>query len=124
MIGRAPEQSVSGSAGQLRTGNSDMVWRVRFRDQPDGDAWLVLILMLEFQSSVDFLMPLRIRQYVDNHHMEMWKGRQQQTGCSRCSPSCCTRAILLGAPQIGAIDKAWIPANGGATIPKRSALCR
>ena len=35
-----------------------------------------VILMLEFQSSVDFPMPLRIRQYVDNHHMEMWKGRR------------------------------------------------
>ena len=75
-LARAPEQSVSGSAGQLRTGSSDMVWRVRFRDRADDDAWLVLILMLEFQSSVDFLMPLRIRQYVDNHHMEMWKGRR------------------------------------------------
>ena len=40
-LARAPEQSVSGSAGQLRTGSSDMVWRVRFRDQPDGDAWLL-----------------------------------------------------------------------------------
>ena len=75
-LARAPEQSVSGSAGQLRTGSSDMVWRVRFRDRSDDDAWLLLILMLEFQSSVDFLMPLRIRQYVDNHHMEMWKGRR------------------------------------------------
>ena len=35
-----------------------------------------VILMLEFQSSVDFLISLRIRQYVDNHHMEMWKGRR------------------------------------------------
>ena len=39
-LARAPEQSVSGSAGQLRTGSSDMVWRVRFRDRADDDAWL------------------------------------------------------------------------------------
>ena len=32
--------------------------------------------MLEFQSEVDFLMPLRIRNYVDNFHMERWRGKR------------------------------------------------
>ena len=32
--------------------------------------------MLEFQSTVDYLMPLRIRNYVDNFHMEQWRGRR------------------------------------------------
>ena len=32
--------------------------------------------MLEFQSTVDYLMPLRIRNYVDSFHMEQWRGRR------------------------------------------------
>ena len=32
--------------------------------------------MLEFQSTVDYLMPLRIRNYVDNFYMEHWRGRR------------------------------------------------
>ena len=38
--------------------------------------WLYLVVMLEFQSTVDHLMPLRIRNYVDNFHMEQWRGRR------------------------------------------------
>ena len=30
--------------------------------------------MLEFQSAVDYRMALRIRNYVDNFHMERWRG--------------------------------------------------
>ena len=32
--------------------------------------------MLEFQSEVDFLMPLRIRHCVDSLHMEGWRDRR------------------------------------------------
>ena len=38
--------------------------------------WLYLVVMLEFQSTVDYLMPLRIRNYVDRFHMEQWRGRR------------------------------------------------
>ena len=34
-----------------------------------------LVVMLEFQSDVDYGMALRIRNYVDNFHMERWRGR-------------------------------------------------
>ena len=45
--------------------------------QPEGSApWLYLVVMLEFQSTVDHLMPLRIRNYVDRFHMEQWRGRR------------------------------------------------
>ena len=47
----------------LRSRFNDMVWRLRFRD-PDPDAeWLYVIVMLEFQSTVDWLMALRIQSY-------------------------------------------------------------
>ena len=55
-----------------------MVWRAPFRerDEDDPGAWLYLVVMLEFQSEVDFLMPLRIRHYVDSLHVEQWRGRR------------------------------------------------
>lgn len=76
---RLQEQSVTGDAETPRRYADDMVWRVRFRgvseDQDDG-AWLHLVLILEFQAEVDFMMPLRIRNYVDNFHMEQWRGKE------------------------------------------------
>ena len=47
----------------FRSRFNDMVWRLRFRG-PDHDAkWLYVIVMLEFQSTVDWLMALRIQSY-------------------------------------------------------------
>ena len=83
------DRSVTGKPEDLRATADDMVWRVGFRgrseddgggkeDQDDEDggdkAWPHLVLVLEFQSRVDFLMPLRIRDYVDNLHMSKWRG--------------------------------------------------
>ena len=73
---RVPEQAVSGSPPDLRTGSNDMVWRVRFRDAVGDGAWLLVVLMLEFQSVVDFLMPLRVRRYADNQYAEWWRGKR------------------------------------------------
>ena len=55
-----------------------MAWRALFRDRSEDDtgAWLYLVVMLEFQSEVDFLMALRIRHYVDSLHVEQWRGRR------------------------------------------------
>ena len=38
--------------------------------------WLYLVVMLEFQSTVDYLMPLRIRNYVDSFYLEQWRSRR------------------------------------------------
>ena len=99
---RVHEQSVTAGAVALHRHSNDMVWRVHLRGrgeddavapagradrstsppggdgaQPEGSApWLYLVVMLEFQSTVDHLMPLRIRNYVDNFHMEQWRGRR------------------------------------------------
>ena len=75
---RVHEQSVTSDAGGLHGHANDMVWRAPFRDrdEDDADAWLYLVVMLEFQSEVDVLMPLRIRNYVDNFHMERWRGKR------------------------------------------------
>ena len=76
---RVQEQSTTGRAGDKRSYANDIVWRVPFRGRPadGGDrAWLHLVLMIEVQGEVDHLMALRVRNYVDNHHMELWRGRR------------------------------------------------
>ena len=99
---RMHEQSVSDAGAALHRRSNDMVWRVHLHEHgeddalapaghtgrsaspPDGDGaepeasgtWLCLVVMLEFQSTVDYLMPLRIRNYVDGFHMERWRGRR------------------------------------------------
>ena len=101
-LGRVHEQSVTGEGEALRRRSNDMVWRVHLREHGAGDAavprarperaaspaggdgarpeasgaWLYLVVMLEFQSTVDYLMPLRVRSYVDRFHMEQWRGRR------------------------------------------------
>ena len=87
---RVHEQSVNSHGDDQHRHANDMVWRAPFRerdkddeddegdkdDEDDPGAWLYLVVMLEFQSEVDFLMPLRIRHYVDSLHVEKWRGRR------------------------------------------------
>ena len=44
---------------ELQQRHGDLIWRVRFRD----DRWLYLVLLLEFQASVEPAMALRILEY-------------------------------------------------------------
>ena len=74
---RAQEQSVTTGAGGQHDYANDIVWQVPIRERPEDDAregWRCLVVMLEFQSTVDYRMALRIRNYVDNFHMERWRG--------------------------------------------------
>ena len=71
-----------------------MVWRVKLHS-PNGDDWLHLFLFLEFQSDVDFLMPLRVRAYFDDFQMELWRGKRFGTN-SRLQPAL---AIVVHAGQ-------------------------
>ena len=99
---RVHEQSVTGDGEALRRRSNDMVWRVHLREHGTGDAasprarperaaspdgadgmqpessgaWLYLVVMLEFQSTVDYLMALRVRDYVNGFHMERWRERR------------------------------------------------
>ena len=80
-LGRVHEQSVTTRGDDQHRHANDMVWRAPFRERDEDDkddpgAWLYLVVMLEFQSEVDFLMPLRIRHYVDSLHVEQWRGRR------------------------------------------------
>ena len=76
---RVQEQSVTTGGDGLHGYANDIVWRAPFHARPEddgGEGWLYLVVMLEFQSEVDYLMALRIRNYVDNFHMERWRGKR------------------------------------------------
>ena len=139
---RVHEQSVTGDGEALRRHANDMVWQVHLREHGTGDAasprarpdrgaspgdggdaepeacgpWLYLVVMLEFQSTVDHLMALRIRSYVDRFHMEQWRGRRFRAA-DRLAPvlpivlyigkppwSAAARVIDLVTPQAGTGD--------------------
>ena len=61
----------------LRARANDLVWRVRFRDPADGPEWLHVLLMLEFQSSVDWFMALRVQGYAVRLYESLWQGRRR-----------------------------------------------
>jgi len=68
-------EKVSGSyvADDLRDREDDVIWRVRFHDR-----WLYLYLLLEFQSTVDPFMAVRILTYLGLLYQDI--GRQPTTG--------------------------------------------
>lgn len=57
---------------------NDFVWRVRFRSATGAGKphWLHVLVMLEFQSEVDWLMALRIRNYTGMVYRSLWRGRR------------------------------------------------
>ena len=73
---RTHEQSVAVRGARLRRFARDLVCTVRFRRRrhADGNAWLHLVLLTEFQREPDWSMPLRMRNYVDGHYMELVRG--------------------------------------------------
>ena len=115
---RVQEQSTAGPSEGKRSYANDLVWRLPFRERGDDHgnrAWLHLVLMIEVQGEVDHLMALRVRNYVDNHHMELWRGKRFgardrlapmlpiviYTGTS--SWTAATRVIDLVTPGVGAV---------------------
>ena len=128
---RMHEQSVSDAGAALHRHSNDMVWRVNLRERGENDAdapggradrtasppgdegaqpeasgpWLYLVVMLEFQSTVDYLMPLRIRNYVDNFYMEHWRGRRFRS-TDRLAPV--LPIVLYAATRAG-------PPHGGSS---------
>jgi len=68
-------EKVSGSyvADDLRDREDDIIWRVRFHDR-----WLYLYLLLEFQSTVDPFMTVRILTYLGLLYQDLQ--RQQPSG--------------------------------------------
>ena len=59
----------------FRSRFADRPWRVRFRDADGTLHWLHIVVMLEFQSTVDWLMALRMQSYAVRIYESMWAGR-------------------------------------------------
>ena len=47
----------------LRGRSNDAVWRLRFRDAGGERDWLHVLVMIEFQSRIDWFMALRVQGY-------------------------------------------------------------
>ncbi len=65
-----PTEFVDARLGQQR---SDMVWRVSFRE---GDGELYVVVLTEFQSTVDQDMPLRMVKYTSQIYTELRKKKR------------------------------------------------
>ena len=59
----------------FRSRFTDRLWRVRFRAEDGTIHWLHIIVMLEFQSTVDWFMALRMQSYAVRIYESMWDGR-------------------------------------------------
>ncbi|MBU0498704.1 MAG: Rpn family recombination-promoting nuclease/putative transposase [Gammaproteobacteria bacterium] len=70
-------EKMSGSyvSDDLRDREDDIVWRLRLQGSDDGD-WLYVYLLLEFQSSVDPQMAVRILTYLGLLYQDLIKGGQ------------------------------------------------
>lgn len=69
-----------------------------FAESPDPDpkAWLELVLLGEFQRTPDHLMPLRVRNYVDCHHMDALRAGARRFGASDRLPPVLPIVIYTG----------------------------
>jgi predicted transposase/invertase (TIGR01784 family) len=67
-------ERVSGSyvTPKLRSRESDVVWRVRW----EGERWLYVYLLIEFQSTVDLFMALRVMVYLGLLYQDLIQRRQ------------------------------------------------
>ena len=59
-----------------RSRASDLVWRVRFKHAADSPAWLHVLRMLEFQSSGDWFMALRVQGFAVRLYESLWPGQR------------------------------------------------
>ena len=66
-----PAQYVDDS---LRQSRGDAVWRIRFR-RGKSEGWLYLLLVLEFQSTVDRDMALRMHAYIGQLYLKLLRGK-------------------------------------------------
>ena len=78
----------------LRQRQGDLLWRIRFRD----DRWLYLVLLLEFQATVDAAMALRMLTYTAVLYQRLDAGGvlRDHRACRRCCPSSSTTAAGRG----------------------------
>ena len=105
-------------APDLSSRINDTVWRVQFRDAETSEVggWLHVLVMVEFQSELDWFMALRIRTYADLLYASLWKDRRPRrtdrlpallpvvlyTGAARWTAASSVEALVApeGAPVV------------------------
>jgi predicted transposase YdaD len=71
--------SASFVSDDLRDREDDVIWRVRW-----GRDWLYVYLLLEFQSTVDTFMAVRIMTYLGLLYQELYSGPRFQDSSLSC----------------------------------------
>ena len=81
-LGRLPASYVGDDFKQR---HGDAVWRVRLRREGGREEWLYVLVLLEFQSTTDEIMALRVLQYTVMLYQELLRG-SRQPGSARGLP--------------------------------------
>ena len=84
----------------LHQRHSDLVWRIRFQ----GERWLYVIILLEFQSTVDQRMAVRMLTYTGLLYERLIADgalRERTTSYHRCCRSSSTTAPGVGTRRQG-----------------------
>ena len=76
-LGRLPASYVS---DDFRQRHGDSVWRVRLRPEDGCEEWLYVLVLLEFQSTTDEIMALRVLQYTAMLYHELLRSRMAKAG--------------------------------------------
>ena len=87
-------EKVNGSyvSDDLRSREDDVIWRVRFKER-----WLYLYILLEFQSSVDAHMAIRVLTYLGLLYQDII--RQGQTAIGQLLPPVLPIVLYNGKPR-------------------------
>ena len=70
----------------LRQSRGDMLWRVRFRTEGTRGEWLYLLVLLEFQSTVDRHMAARVLAYTGQTYLKLIRGGEALAPDGRLPP--------------------------------------
>ncbi len=76
-LGRLPASYVS---DDFRQRHGDAVWRVRVRPEDGREEWLYVLVLLEFQSTTDEIMALRVLQYTAMLYHELLRAGMVKAG--------------------------------------------
>ena len=61
---------------ELRRYFGDKIWRIRFLDDDGAERWMYVVVILEFQSRVDWFMALRMQGFAVRFYEGAWRERR------------------------------------------------
>lgn len=111
-----------GVSHDLREREDDMIWRLRW-----GERWVYVYLLLEFQSSVDRLMAVRLLTYVGLLYQDLAAPRASSPLEARC-PRCCRSSSSMvrnpGGPRpVSTTSSSRADPSSCADGSRRFAIC-